>query len=389
MRRKIVIVNSNYPSETNKYGDVFVHSRLIHYQKELDVQVIGYSKAADKDYNYTYEGIRVEVLSKKQDLRKRIESHNPDLLGFHFIEGWMVEDIVKYFNSIPIFVWVHGIEALGWYRRLFYLQPNGSSIFNFTKYVVKNTIQMLQMKKLINYSNSTSKVNFIFVSRWMKRITETDTATRIRYFSIIPNPIDSERFRYVQKDPDLRKRALLIRSFDNKKYANDIAIDSILKLSKNKRVFEDMQFAIYGKGKLFTQLVNKVKHLKNVEVVNDFVENKDIPGIHKKYGVMLCPTRQDAQGVSMCEAMSSGLVPVSSNNTAIPEFVQDGKTGFLANSSDDIVRTIEFLYDNPKEFLQISKEASTSIKNISSTESVVNAELKLFSSSKKASLIQN
>ena len=36
-------------------------------------------------------------------------------------------------------------------------------------------------------------------------------------------------------------------------------------------------------------------------------------------GIFICPTRQDAQGVSMCEAMSSGLVPITLYNTAIPE----------------------------------------------------------------------
>lgn len=378
MKRKIVIVNSNYPSETNHYGDVFVHSRLIHYLVEFDVQVLGYNKNADKDSKYIYEGVSVEVVCKKEHLINRIRLHKPDILGFHFIEGWMVNNIVKNFKTTPIFIWIHGNEALGWYRRMFYLEASIKSILGFLRHIISNTIQMVRMRKLINYSNSVGKVNFIFVSNWMKKITETDTLSRIKKFNIIPNPIDSDRFKYVQKGANDRKKVLLIRSFDNKKYANDIAVDAILKLSQAKHIFEDIEFAIYGKGKLFNELIKKVQKFKNVKIINDFIENKDIPHVHRNYGIFLCPTRQDAQGVSMCEAMASGLVPISSNNTAIPEFLSDGMTGFLSESSDDISEKIKYLYQNPEEFLRVSKEASQSIRSISGTISVVGSELSLF-----------
>ena len=96
-------------------------------------------------------------------------------------------------------------------------------------------------------------------------------------------------------------------------------------------------------------------------------------------GVFLCPTRQDAQGVSMCEAMSSGLVPVTSNNTAIPEFVEDKHSGFLnTNNPVNFADSIEFLLKNPKIFLKISKNASSSIEKICSSKIVAKLELELF-----------
>ena len=385
MRRKVVIINSNYPSENNKYGDGFVHSRLLHYLPELDVQVIGYKESLKEAYHYNYEGVNVEVVSSKKSLVEKIKEHNPDLLGFHFIEGWMVKDIVEKFNNTPSFIWIHGFEALKWHRRLFNLELNVRSILSFANYIVSNTIQLSHVKKLIKVANRGDRIKFIFVSDWMRRITEEDCGSKIKNYSIIPNPIDPVRFKFIQKEENHRRKVLLIRPFHNKKYANDIAIEAIQKLSKTQ-FFDALEFTIYGKGKLFNNLVNKVAHLKNVKIYNDFVENKDIPVIHKDYGIFLCPTRQDAQGVSMCEAMSSGLVPISSNNTAIPEFLLDGKTGFLTNSSDEIAAKIEHLYNNPDEFLQMSEEASSSIRKISSSESVVMAELELIASYIKSNL---
>ena len=51
--------------------------------------------------------------------------------------------------------------------------------------------------------------------------------------------------------------------------------------------------------------------------------------MHKKNGIFMVPTRLDSQGVSRDEAMSSGLVPITNNVAAIPEFVDD-TCGMLA-----------------------------------------------------------
>jgi glycosyltransferase involved in cell wall biosynthesis len=130
---------------------------------------------------------------------------------------------------------------------------------------------------------------------------------------------------------------------------------------------------------LFNELTQKVSHFKNVKLISGFLSNEEIPLKHLQNGVFLCPTRQDAQGVSMCEAMSSGLVPVTSNNTAIPEFVEDKYSGFLnVNTPVKFADSIEFIFNNPKRFLKISKNASIAITNKCSSSLVSKLELDLF-----------
>ncbi len=97
--------------------------------------------------------------------------------------------------------------------------------------------------------------------------------------------------------------------------------------------FEDMEFCFIGKGALFDKTLALLRQFKNVTIRETFLEQSEISALHKEYGIFPCPTRLDAQGVSMCEAMSSGLIPVTSGVTAIPEFVND-EVGVLAKEEN-------------------------------------------------------
>lgn len=62
----------------------------------------------------------------------------------------------------------------------------------------------------------------------------------------------------------------------------------------------------------------------------------------------------------MCEAISSGLVAVSSNIAAIPEFVDDGRTGLLAPPEDyvGLADRIESLYFDHEKFQKLSQSGA-------------------------------
>ncbi|EYE89506.1 hypothetical protein Q428_02550 [Fervidicella metallireducens AeB] len=210
----------------------------------------------------------------------------------------------------------------------------------------------------------------------MLQITQRDTFTKIYNYEIIPNAVNTDMFKYLEKDEEKRKKILSIRPYSSKKYANDISIKAILEL-REKSFFNQMEFALYGKGKYFKKLTKELEGLENVKIYNKFLSQREISQIHKNYGIFLCPTRQDAQGVSMCEAMSSGLVPISSNNTAIPEFVKNKETGILTENYKEIAGALEYLYKNPEEFKKISKSASEWIKEICSHEKIILRELKI------------
>jgi glycosyltransferase involved in cell wall biosynthesis len=83
----------------------------------------------------------------------------------------------------------------------------------------------------------------------------------------------------------------------------------------------------------------------------------------------------------MCEAMASGLVPVASNNTAIPEYVDNGRSGILTdNSAQQIAEALEKLLLNPDTFQTMSQEASRKVRDLCNIENISKKELAIIES---------
>jgi L-malate glycosyltransferase len=367
--KKALVIDNCYPNEDNKYGDVFVHVRVKEYAKEMDISVAGFNRKLPESFEY--EGIQVRNFKDKKSFIEYISDYNPDILLIHFLEFWMIKPIVMKLKK-PTIIWIHGHEVIKWYRRLF----NFSLSVDFLKYAMRTEIQSIYWNRFIHYANSNNHIHFVFVSSWMKEIAEKDCRAKFKSFSIIPNPIDIDLFSFTTKESEARKKILLLRSFDSRKYANDLAVKAILVLSEFPQ-FKKMQFGIIGTGKDFDSLTAPLKMFPNVQLKKSFIEHKEIPAIHKNYGIFLCPTRQDAQGVSMCEAMSSGLVPVTCSNTAIPEFVEDHQTGLFADNPKQMAESILELFLKEELFQSLSANASLSIKNKCSLHLIVEKELEL------------
>ncbi len=59
--------------------------------------------------------------------------------------------------------------------------------------------------------------------------------------------------------------------------------------------------------------------------------------IHEKLGVadvMLMPSELESFGLAALEAMACEVVPIATNAGGVPEVIDHGKTGFLANVGD-------------------------------------------------------
>lgn len=355
---KLLIISPNYPSQDNLYGDVFVHSRAKEYLHTFDVTVGSFNPNNGDSRVYNYEGIEVFITSSVIEFKRRAEEIKPDIIAVHLIQHELMNFLLQFRR--PTVVFMHGYEALSWRRRLFNFDGLGALPYLIT-YIYQNSMQLKKFRKFINQIQLSRLVfHFVFVSRWLQTAAQQDVGSQFNNHLVIPNGIDTSLFRYSPKAVNSRKKILLLRSFKARNYANDIAIAAILLLSK-KTFFNDLEFCIQGEGYLFPSLTKQLEHFPNIELKNYFVENKCIPSIHEKFGIFLCPSRMDTQGVSMCEAMASGLVPVTSNIGAIPEYCINNETGFLTESTEEIADKIEHLYYNPEEFSRLSKQAREKI----------------------------
>ena len=374
---KIFVITEKYPGSRNLYSNDFTHQRnKIYLDKGHDVFVA--IKHAEES-NYQKDGAICRGCPKIEDIQEFISDTEPDVLGIHFYHKEHFK-LIENFNG-KVIIWIHGHEAINWYRRIYDYSP---------KRIIKHLPGLLWVlierkliwKKLVNLSNHNKNITFVFVSNWMKKVAERDNWITINNDKIIPNGIDTIRFNYVKKNKEDRFNVLSIRPYNSNKYANDITVKTILKFSK-KECFKNFNFTLMGDGEYFEEITNKVKFFANVKIIRGFIPNNEIPALHKKYGLLLTPTRQDAQGVSMCEAMSSGLVPITSNNTAIPEFITDKTNGILCkNDPIDFANALELINDDPNLFLKMSFQANKSILKNCDSQIVAAQELKLFNLNK-------
>lgn len=369
--KKYLVVAPGYPSQESLYNNYFVHSRLKKYQ-DLNLKFDVFNVTKSNFNSYVYDGIKVHAGNKKE-LYKFLNNKQYDKILIHF--GWatIINTIVKACPNTPLIIWIHGVDSIGWYRRLF--EFNFKEFYKFFSYILKNTRQLFFMYRFIR--NNKINKTFVFVSNWIKNITEKDSLSigKIKNFEIIPNVVDEEVFPYKLKKPSDRTKIISIRPYGSKKYANDLAVKTVIELSK-KPFFNKLSFTFYGNGKLFDETLEPLKKFKNVKLIRKFLNHDQIRKVHSENGIMLIPTRQDTHGVSMCEAMSSGLVPVTSNNSAIPEYL-NANCGYLTNNYKQLADAIEELYNNPDKFLKMSSEASKFIQGICATKIVIKKEIDL------------
>jgi L-malate glycosyltransferase len=377
----ILTVVGGYVSDTEKYSNAFVHSRVKDYIRNgIDAKVFLLT-TRQKPTQYTFEGVDVTV-GRVEDLVAFVESSIVEALCFHFFRSDMIDALRRIEKKLPVFIFVHGHEALMWHERIFPDKLNSFIPFlKFIKYMFVNSYNIMKIRRFLK--NTRHRVTIICVSEWMKKVTVRNwrLSNRKGEVVIIPNIINEKTFKFHEKDAQQRYSILMIRSFANGKYAVDKAIN-VIEMLAELEVFPQINIKIVGRGRLFKKYTSRINHYSNVEIHEGFLTQDEIANVHKEYGIFLCPTRQDAQGVSMCEAMSSGLIPITSLNTAIPEFVPD-EYGLACKTEEQMVHKILEIIDDPELFKEISSEVSKFINAKCSREKTTEAEIQLMKNTAK------
>ena len=372
-RSNVLVLTNQYPSYDNLYRNMFVHKRMTAYKEDGNVYDVMRMNIYAKDGFREFEGINV-VEGYCEKLENVLSTGKIDTVCVHFLDKQMWDVLKEFKNKIRILVWLHGAEIQPWWRR----EYNYTTEEELSKAKEASEIRMAFWKEV--FSEYTKyNIKFIFVSKYFANEIFEDNKIVLPESSyyIIHNCIDTDMFNYVEKTPEQRKKVLSIRPYASNKYANDLSVKAILELSK-RDFFNDMVFTMIGSGEKFDEILKPLRKFKNVTLEKTFLRQDEISKLHKEYGIFLTPTRMDAQGVSRDEAMSSGMVPVTNAVTAIPEFV-DENCGILAGSEDymGMADGIEKLYNNPEEFLRLSKNAAHRVRNQSSKEFTIVREEKL------------
>ncbi|HJW54055.1 MAG TPA: glycosyltransferase, partial [Burkholderiaceae bacterium] len=365
-----LVLTNHYPSYEDLYRNGFVHSRVRAY-RERGVRCDVFRLRPDESVSF-HEFEDVDVTTGSQEvLNKMLCSGQYKNVLVHFLDPSMWEVLQLHIDNIKVVVWIHGAEIQPWHRRDFNYQTEDQR----TIAKMKSEKRMAFWRELLQ--SIPANLKLVFVSRYFAEEVMEDLGFRISedHYTIIHNPINTDTFNYREKPTEQRKKVLSIRPYASAKYANDLSVKAIQLLS-SKPWFHDMEFRMIGDGALFEETLAPLREFRNVYIEQRFLKQDEIARLHKEYGIFLCPTRMDAQGVSRDEAMSSGLVPVTNNVTAIPEFVDDS-CGILAPGDDPVAMAngIAELYERPKLFAVMSKAASDRVAHQSSKQKIIDVEI--------------
>ncbi len=140
-----------------------------------------------------------------------------------------------------------------------------------------------------------------------------------------------------------------------------VVLISVCRLEKEKRVdllikalalikdIADFQFLIVGCGKEKDNLEYLVKSysISDKVIFTGYITESDLIKLYKISDIFLTASEIELQGISIMEAMASGLPIVASSAMAIPELVLDGVNGYLfepgniKNASEKILLLIK------------------------------------------------
>lgn len=377
-----LLITPGYPSLENKYNTAFVHTRVQAYKKaniNLDVAVIN---GLPETKIYKFEDIKV-FKSNYFELRKILQTKKYKNIIVHFFDN----NYANIFDSVDLsetnlYLYLHGADIL--YRDL----PKYAS--HYFEQELDISYREKEFKSRDYYFKKYNKypnVTWVFVSDFVKNRAEELLNISFNNYQIIPCYIDNNLFSFKEKKADERKKIFILRKFTNDKcYAIDVDIRAILELSR-RPFFKDLEFDIYGDGEMFDILTSPVKDFENVHLNKGFLTHEDIKKIHDSHGIALFASRFDTQGVSLCEAASSGCAVVTSKIPAICSYI-DPDLGVTCDVEDYIeyANVIERLYKDSTYFDKVIKSESNSVHKKFNYTNTIQKELNIFKTACNTSL---
>ena len=366
----VLVVVPNYPSAANLYLSAFAHARdLAYVEAGMKVQV---AVMTDTWYNMRYDidGIPV-CFGPYSDLKKLLSRKQYKVVIIHFVDVTQYPILDGYITNEKLIFINHGPETM------FEVLPNKVRPYFTAPYddVIEDPVKRDFVRRYARKDN----VEWVFVSEFLRDKAEELMDIEFKHSHVIGNIINEANFPYREKTAEDRKKIMVLRKFDNIcQHSVDQVVLAISALSR-KPFFSELEFNLYGDGNFYEELTAPLHRFPNVHLHRTFVPNNEIQNIHAEHGILLIPSRHDTHGVSMNEAAASGLVVVGSRVNCTPYYMDEAHNHTLADPEDyeELAGIIERLYNDPEEFLAISRRLSQYVREVNSAAETIDREIAL------------
>lgn len=358
---RIAILTEYYPGPDHWGRGVYVHTRAAAYL-QAGHQVRVYLVSSGGPEEGEYEGVPV-IRARLEQASADLEAYAPDVVALHTPYPGVPHTRLAEGCTVPTVLWIHGYEAMitalhgyhhGWER--------GLSLVG-------------DVRKLWRFRRSLpGAAAVVYVSDWLRRSVERTIVYRHPRTRVIPNPVDTNRFRpRVDRSGNGRLRGLTLRPLD-RVHGVDVAIEAF-------RGLEDTELTIVGRGPDAARLRREIgRSAAPVQLEEVSVPHDRMPDVLARYDYFVSPERKTpTQGVAMCEAMACQLPVIGPRAGGVPEFVRDGQDGYLVHRGRPAAlrRAVRQLIAEPDRLREMGRNARERVRATCSAARVVPAELEL------------
>lgn len=310
------------------------------------------------------------LLKDKRDVNQYILCPEDSVLA-----GMCEEDDANYFtykkNTFKLFNLVIAILKICKKQCISIVHIHDSSALNAgliaMKFLKKSTNLILSRKR-----NNTIKNKFLNRYKYshpsIKKIICVSKAVESIFDSIIPDKkrlltiydaIDVSKFRkrkiknkqLIHKEFHLSSDTLIVGNIAGLTSQKDIYtfIDTAKKIKEKNNTEHPIKFIVIGDGVLKNELID---YSKEVEIENDIVFTgfrNNVIDLLPEFNVFLITSVTEGLPLSVYEAFACEVPVVSTKSGGIPEIVENGKTGFLADlkDSETLAESVLEILNNP------------------------------------------
>lgn len=141
-------------------------------------------------------------------------------------------------------------------------------------------------------------------------------------------------------------------------------VDVLDKLNQDSNLKYTLLIAGSGPEEKELKHVFNEKKLHNVQFLG-WIKEEEKEAIYRKAQMMVLPSYNEGMPMALLEAMSYGLPIVSTDVGDISSLICNGKNGFLVKPGDayGMVNGIKFIFNNPNNWEQMSKNSRTMALN--------------------------
>ena len=195
----------------------------------------------------------------------------------------------------------------------------------------------------------------------------------------IPNGIDTERFT-----PNARARAEIRRELGVSKSAQIVGIVAALREEKNHGLFveaarlvanqlSETQFVIVGAGPCHAAIEAHIARLGMTHRFHLLGSRSDTPKLLAAMDAFALSSHNEANPVSILEALSCEVPVVATRVGSVSEMVVDGVTGYCVEpgNASEMAQRITALLVNPSHAMELGKAGRRRVCNSASLESMV------------------